>query len=231
MIVLLFGPPGCGKGTQASLIAASFGIPAISTGEMFRAECQAGTELGRLACSILKNGGLVGDDIVNQMVANRIAAPDCAGGFLLDGYPRTVQQAMYLASLLDRRGLPAPVIVHLDVADDVLVRRLAARRQCPQCKRIYNVLSQPPRNDGRCDEDGAALMTRDDDHEAVIRQRLRAYAELTGPILQWYGNGTVNTIDGAARPEQVSAAIERLLSDLSLQREAGASLSVGIPAK
>ncbi len=190
------------------MIAGRFGIPAISTGEMFRAECKAGTELGRMACSILSKGGLVGDEIVNQMVANRIGAPDCAHGFLLDGYPRTVQQAKHLATLLCRRGLPEPVVIHLDVADEVLVRRLTARRQCPQCKRIYNLLWQPPRTDGQCDDDGAILITREDDRESVIRQRLRAYAELTGPILDWYGAGVVRTIDGATSPETVARAIE-----------------------
>jgi adenylate kinase len=200
MILLLFGPPGCGKGTQAVYVADKFRIPAISTGEMFRSECKAGTELGKIACSILAKGGLVGDDIVNAMVANRIAAPDCANGFLLDGYPRTVQQAMYLGAVLKTRGLPEPVVIHLDVPDDVLVGRLTARRQCPQCKRIYNLLFQPPRTAGLCD-----------DQEAVIRKRLSAYAEVTGPILQWYGKAVVRTIEGAAPPDQVARAIERVV--------------------
>src|SRR5580700_6309029 len=121
MIVLLFGPPGCGKGTQATSIAQRFDIPSISTGEMFRAECKAGTELGRLACSILKSGGLVGDEIVNQIVAGRIQQPDCASGFLLDGYPRTLEQARFLEGLLKQRGLPSPIAIHLDVPGQVLV--------------------------------------------------------------------------------------------------------------
>ncbi len=214
MVFLLFGPPGCGKGTQAALLADRLGIPAISTGEMFRAECQAGTELGRLASSILASGGLVGDDIVNRMVAGRIARPDCAAGFLLDGYPRTVQQAAYLASLLKDRGLPQPVVIHIDVPEEALVFRLTARRQCPQCKRIYNLLSQPPRIAGQCDDDGAALLTRADDQESVIRQRLRAYDELTGPILAWYGPSVVRKVDGSASPREVATAIERLVPAL-----------------
>ena len=145
MILLLFGPPGCGKGTQAVFLAERFQIPAISTGEMFRAECQSGSELGKLASSIMSKGGLIGDDIVNAMVASRISRPDCARGFLLDGYPRTVPQAMQFADLLRQRGLPNPVVIHLDVPDDTLVGRLTARRQCPQCKRIYNLLSQAPK--------------------------------------------------------------------------------------
>ena len=208
MILLLFGPPGCGKGTQAAHLAERLQIPAISTGEIFRAECKAGTELGQLACKIMSSGGLVGDDIVNGMVAARIARPDCAAGFLLDGYPRTVPQAEQFAALLRERGLPDPTVVHLDVAEDGLVARLTARRQCPKCLRIYNVMWQPPRETGRCDEDGEELLTREDDQEAVIRQRLAAYRELTGPVLGWYGEAAVRTVDGALPPEEVTQSIE-----------------------
>ena len=211
LILLLFGPPGCGKGTQAVFLADRFHIPAISTGEMFRAECQAGTELGKRATSIMAAGGLVGDDIVNAMVASRISRPDCASGFLLDGYPRTVPQAIEFSALLQQRGLPNPVVIHLDVPDDLLVARLTSRRQCPQCKRIYNLLSQPPKLAGQCDADGAALMAREDDQEAVIRQRLQAYHELTGPILQWYGASAVRTVDGGKAPDQVTRAIQQVV--------------------
>jgi adenylate kinase len=212
---LLFGPPGCGKGTQAAYLAERCHIPAISTGEMFRAECQAGTELGKGACSILKSGALVGDEIVNGIVAGRIAQPDCGGGFLLDGYPRTIPQAQYFSALLESRGLPAPVVIHLHVPDEALVARLTARRQCEQCRHIYNLLSQPPKEEGICDLDGGSLITRDDDREEVIRQRLRAYRELTGPILEWYGSDKVHTVDGSASADVVRARIEELVLRLS----------------
>jgi adenylate kinase len=211
LILLLFGPPGCGKGTQAAYLAERFHIPAISTGEVFRAECKAGTPLGKMACEIMSKGGLVGDDIVNGIVAGRIARPDCAGGFLLDGYPRTVAQAQSLGKLLRERHLPEPIVVHLNVPDELLVSRLTARRQCPKCLRIYNLLSQPPVSGGLCDDDGAALVTRDDDQEAVIRDRLRAYVNLTGPILAWYGARRVQTVDGASAPAEVARAIERVV--------------------
>ncbi len=208
MIILLFGPPGCGKGTQAALLADRFHIPAISTGEMFRAEVKAGTELGKTAAAIMAAGGLITDEITNAIVAGRIAQSDCVNGFMLDGYPRTVPQAQYFDELLRQRGLSAPIVVHIDVPDEALVSRLTARRQCPTCKRIYNLLSQPPRISGRCDDDEADLITRSDDQEATIRQRLKAYNELTGPILKWYGPAVVRTVDGTRAPEEVTRAIE-----------------------
>ena len=215
VIVLLFGPPGCGKGTQAEVLAERYHIPAISTGEMFRAECKAGTELGTRASAILAAGGLVGDDIVNGMVAGRIARGDCADGFLLDGYPRTLDQARYFSQLIEQRGLPSPIVIHLDVPDENLIARLTARRQCPQCKHIYNVLAQPPKVEGLCDRDGAVLTTREDDRETVIRDRLRAYAALTNPILRWYGASVVRRIDGGQDPARVSADIDRVLAEPS----------------
>jgi adenylate kinase len=213
LILLLFGPPGCGKGTQAAMLAERYRIPAISTGEIFRAELKAGTELGKMASSIMAAGGLVSDEIVDAIVAGRITKPDCAGGFLLDGYPRTVPQAEALGKLLREKGLPRPVVIHMDVPDDTLVARLTARRQCPKCLRIYNILSQPPKAEGVCDLDGTALLTREDDREEVIRRRLRAYAEQTGPILEWYGPANIRTVDGAASPAEVFRAIEAALRE------------------
>lgn len=175
---------------------------------MFRAECKAGTELGKVACTILSKGGLVGDEIVNGIVANRTARADCAKGYLLDGYPRTVPQASHFSGLLRKRDLPEPVVVHLDVPDNSLIGRLTARRQCPKCLHIYNLQSQPPRVDGVCDVDGAELLTREDDREEVIRQRLKAYKELTGPVLDWFKD-QVRTVDGSLPPDLVSQAIER----------------------
>lgn len=212
MILLLFGPPGCGKGTQAAFISEFYNIPAISTGEMFRAECKAGTPLGKKACTILSSGGLVGDDIVNQIVASRISRPDCSSGFLLDGYPRTVPQAAFLDQLLAERGLPKPTIIHLDVHGEVLVARISARRQCPTCGHIYNVLSQPPKVAETCDADGAKLIRREDDTEAVIRQRLEAYEKLTGPVIDYYRQGDYFRIDGNRTPQQISEEIKSLLA-------------------
>jgi len=180
---------------------------------MFRAECKADTELGRLACGIISRGGLVGDEIVDGIVASRISRPDCAEGFLLDGYPRTVPQARHFGALLTQRGLPDPIVVHLAVDDEALVTRLTARRQCPECRRLFNLIFQPPLVAGQCDDCHAPLLIRDDDSEAVIRRRLVAYKELTGPILQFYGSNVVRTVDGTLPTNDVRKAVEATVVD------------------
>lgn len=212
MIVLLFGPPGCGKGTQAALIAKRFNIPAISTGEVLRGECKAGTELGKAATAVMAAGGLVGDDLINPMVAKRIAEPDCARGFLLDGYPRTVPQAEFLSGLLGARRLPRPSAIFLDVPASVLVGRISSRRQCPACSRIYNLLSQPPKAAGVCDADGAALIQRSDDNETVVAQRLEAYERQTGPVIQYYSAQGALRVDGNRPVEAIWQEIEAALA-------------------
>ena len=218
MIYLVFGPPGCGKGTQAAHLAERFHIPAISTGEMFRAECRAGTELGKLVCAALAKGELVSDEVCNEIVARRIDQPDCRDGFLLDGYPRTVPQAARFAALLRERGIAEPRVIYLDVPDEALVQRLTARRQCSKCGHIYNLNFQPAHTPGICDCDGAALVVRDDDREPVIRQRLRAYHALTGPILNWYGPGIVHRVDGTMSVHDVADAVDREAMDCPAMR-------------
>lgn len=215
VIVLLFGPPGCGKGTQAASIAQRFRIPAISTGEMFRAECRAGTELGRLACSILKSGGLVGDEIVDRIVSARIAQPDCASGFLLDGYPRTLEQAAFLDGLVAQLGLPKPVAILLDVPAQILAARITARRQCGQCGRIYNLLSQPPQRSEICDGCGAPLIRREDDTEETVIARLKAYHDATAPVISYYRNGECRRVDASGSPAGIAREIESMLARLN----------------
>jgi adenylate kinase len=211
VIVLLFGAPGCGKGTQAAFIARRFSIPAISTGEIFRAECKAGTPLGKQVDAIVAQGGLAGDEVVNQMVANRISKPDCSAGFVLDGYPRTLPQAEFLDGLLHRKDLPKPIVIHLEVPAKVVVRRMSARRQCPRCSRIYNLLWQPPKVSGVCDDDGAALLRRPDDSEAVAHARLAAYEELTGPVIAHYRRRHYHLVKGERSPEEIRREVEHLL--------------------
>ena len=189
---------------------------------MFRAECKAGTELGKAACSILAKGGLVSDELVNGIVASRIAREDCKEGFLLDGYPRTVPQAIHFAALVRQRGLPEPLVIHLDVPDEALVTRLTARRQCPTCLHIYNAILAPPKVAGVCDADGAELIIRQDDREDVVRRRLRAYDELTGPILKWYGPKVVRSVDGTRPVDVVAQAVERAVLDAYCMVTSGA---------
>jgi adenylate kinase len=192
LILLLFGPPGCGKGTQGRLIIDWMrehhggAIPAISTGEMLRGEIAAGSELGRNVQAIMAAGALVPDDMINAALAARIEKPDCANGFMLDGYPRTVEQAGFLDGLLKQRGYDQPVVIHLDVPADVLVGRMVSRRQCSKCGRMFNVLSVRPKVEGRCDDDGAPLITRGDDQADVVRERLRTYNEMTRPVIAHY---------------------------------------------
>ena len=211
MVLLLFGPPGSGKGTQSGKISHWLGVPAISTGDMLREEIKAGSALGSAAKSIMASGGLVGDDLVNRMLAQRVSLPDCAHGFLLDGYPRTVDQAEYLDNLLATRQFHSPIVLHLDVPMDALVGRLSSRRQCPQCKRIYNLLHQPPRTPGICDDDGTPLITRRDDSEEVVTERIRTYDEVTRPVLAYYQDRKYYQIRGDRSPGYIFEEITGIL--------------------
>jgi len=218
LIVLLFGAPGSGKGTQSRFISERRKIPAISTGDMLRVEIRNETALGRVAKSILANGGLVDDDLVNAMVVHRITQPDCRKGFILDGYPRTVPQAVFLSGFLDNGGLPAPTVIHLDVPVSVLVNRLSSRRHCSRCGGIYNLLFKPPVKKGRCDLDGEPLIQRNDDHEDVVRQRMEGYQRLCVPLIEYYRGANYYRMDGRCAPEMISEQIKGIISARSLRR-------------
>lgn len=214
MVLLLFGPPGCGKGTQSRLITNWLRVPAISTGEMLRGEIRAGTDLGEKARSIMASGGLVGDDLVNNMLLQRVSRPDCTGGFLLDGYPRTVEQAEFLDEVLLAHRLPPALVLHLDVPNDALIGRMSSRRQCPQCSRVYNLLHEPPGSPGVCDDDGTPLITRKDDKEEVVRARLEMYDEVTRPVLAHYQNANYRQIRGDRSPSYIFEAITGILDSV-----------------
>ena len=211
MVILLFGPPGSGKGTQSPFITDLLKIPAISTGDMLRAEIKAGTPLGQQASELISAGRLVSDDMVNAMLVNRLERPDTANGFLLDGYPRTVPQAVFLDRLLEQKGLPKPVIFSLSTPDSVIVERISARRQCPKCGRIYNLLFQPPKKRGVCDIDGTPLIRRKDDTPEVVRERLEEYARLTSPVIQYYSNADYHQLSANRPPREVFRDIEEVL--------------------
>lgn len=186
-------------------------IPCISTGDLFRAEMAAKTPLGLEAQAIITAGGLVSDDLVNRMLCSRVAQSDCANGFMLDGYPRTVEQAEYLDELIAGGNLPAPVVIHLDVPADVLVGRMVSRRQCSKCGRMFNVLSARPKIDGQCDDDGEPLIMRKDDREDVIRERLRTYEEVTRPVLNHYPSDRYFQISGDRSTGYIFEEITRVL--------------------
>jgi adenylate kinase len=210
-VLLLLGPPGSGKGTQAERLAKYLNIPAISTGEMIRAEVRAGTELGKKAQAIMVTGALLDDATVNDIVASRLAQPDCAAGFMLDGYPRSVPQAEYLASLLAKLGYPQPTVIHIDVANELLIARTCQRRFCTQCGHIYNLLSHPPKREGVCDLCGAPLAQRADDREETVRNRLVAYEKSTAPLIDYYAQGDYHRVDGSGAPDDVFADVLKAL--------------------
>jgi adenylate kinase len=183
--VVLFGSPGSGKGTQANLLKDCLKVPHISTGDMLREHIREGNSLGVRVAATMHAGTLVRDEVVNQLVEERLAEPDAKAGFILDGYPRTREQAQNLCGWLDRRGV-RELVIHLIVDYNIIVTRLTGRRQCPRCGTLYNIVSNPPRVEGVCDLDGQALVIRDDDRESVIRQRLAEYESQSRPLIEFF---------------------------------------------
>jgi adenylate kinase len=182
--IVLFGSPGSGKGTQAKLLTQRLRIPHISTGDMLRERIRDGMEMNG-AKALMQSGELVSDGVVNLMVEQRLSQPDAANGFILDGYPRTVDQGEHLNTWVDARGIPE-VVIHLAVDYNSIIARLTGRRVCPRCGTLYNLATKPPKVDELCDLDGEKLIVRDDDREDVIRQRLSAYERQTRPVLEFY---------------------------------------------
>ncbi len=207
VVILLYGPPGCGKGTQAAYISDRFGIPAISTGDMLRASFHDESQTSLR----VKSGILVEDDLVNGMVSERLAGTDCGSGFLLDGYPRTVPQALFLEDLLALKRLPSPTVIHLDVPRDTLLARVSFRKQCPHCGRIYNQRFSAARNPGFCDDDGAELTRREDDDEQVIVSRLDSYERMALPVIAHYQAAHYYRLDGDRPPAEISRDIDHLI--------------------
>jgi len=219
--LLLMGAPGVGKGTQAKEIMAAWGIPQISTGDLLRDNKDRGTALGVLAKQIMAEGKLVPDDLVNQMVAERLGQPDTVRGYMLDGYPRTLGQAEWLDQRLaaDRSGLPI-IAVNIRVSYTQLLRRITGRRSCPTCQRIYNVYLQPPKVDTVCDVEGTPLVQRADDVEAVFEERMRTYAALTAPVVEHYrAQGRFVEVDGEQPAADVTAAIMAAVTRFRSQNE------------
>ena len=202
MNLLLYGAPGSGKGTQANMLRSHFGIPHIATGDMLRAEIQAGTPLGREAQPILAAGQYVSDDIMIAMIRNRLRQPDCEKGFIMDGFPRTVPQARALDSLMRELGKPLDRVIYLKVDTEELLRRLSGRLVCPRCQRTY-----PPATQS-CEADGGGLVQREDDKAEAVKPRIEIYLEKTVPVLDHYREeGLVSEIDGRGTIEDISRQV------------------------
>ena len=202
MNLLLYGAPGSGKGTQANMLRDHFGIPHIATGDMLRAEIQAGTPLGRQAQPILAAGQYVSDGIMIGVVRSRLAKPDCKPGFIMDGFPRTVPQAEALDGLMDELGKRFDRVIYLEVPVDELLHRLSGRLVCPRCQRTY------PPGTAACQADGSALVQRDDDRPEAVRPRIEIYLEKTVPVLDHYRDGgLVSEIDGRGTIEEISRQV------------------------
>jgi len=213
--VLLLGAPGVGKGTQAKLLMEEFSIPQISTGDLLRANRERRTPLGLMAEDLMAKGQLVPDDLVNEMVSERLAQPDTEHGYILDGFPRTLNQAEWLDTKLVAYMLPV-VAVSIVVEERVLLERITGRRMCPVCGTIYNIYTQPPRHDGVCDADGAKLIQRADDTEEVFRERMRSFMQKTSAVIEYYrshGNRFAE-VDGDRPVHEVTKSIRAALLKL-----------------
>jgi len=214
--ILLLGAPGVGKGTQAKKLMEAWKIPQISTGDLLRSHVEMGSHLGREAKAIMDRGELVPDDLVNQMVAQRLSEPDTAAGYMLDGFPRTLGQANWLDSYLAARpGTLAVIAVSIQVGYNQLLRRITGRRVCPVCSTIYNIYLQPPRVDEVCDRDGTKLVRRSDDTEKVFEERMRAYQSLTAPVIEHYRSlGRFAEVNGEQAVEAVTSGIMAAIAKL-----------------
>jgi len=210
--VILLGPPGAGKGTQAKKLAAKYSVPHLSTGDMLREHVAQGTPLGIKAKPIMERGELVPDSLVLKIVAERIERPDCAHGFVFDGFPRTVAQAQYLGELLKQHGFRRPFVIHLVVDTALILRRITGRRTCKTGGEIYNLFERPPKVEGRCDSDGGELLQRPDDREEIVAPRLQAYHKQTEPLVAYYRRlGLLHDVDASKIVEEVELQIWKTL--------------------
>ena len=213
MKLIMLGAPGAGKGTQAKRVAAEYGIPHISTGDIFRANIKGGTELGKKAKAYMDAGKLVPDELVCDLVADRIQQDDCAKGFILDGFPRTIPQAEALEEALKKMGTDIDYAVDIDVPDENIITRMGGRRACVGCGATYHIVFNPPKVEGVCDTCGASLILRDDDKPETVKTRLTVYHDQTQPLIDFYNaRGKVLTVDGTQDMDKVFEDIKAALA-------------------
>lgn len=217
--LILLGPPGAGKGTQAQRLVEDFRLPYVATGEMLRAAVREETPLGREAKKYMNNGDLVPDDVIIGVAVERLQQDDCKDGFILDGFPRTIDQAKALDAELERVGRKLTAALLIDVPDEEVVRRISGRRQCVKNEQhIYHVDFDPPKHEGFCDQDGSPLIQRDDDKPETVKYRLGVYHDQTTPLIDWYeSRGLLRRFDGTRSPEEVNGHIRATLATLKLE--------------
>ena len=214
MKIIMLGAPGAGKGTQARMISEKFHIPHISTGDIFRANIKNGTELGKKAKGYMDQGILVPDELTCDLVVDRITGEDCANGYILDGFPRTIPQAQALTAALDKLGTAIDFAIDVDVPDEAIVYRMGGRRACPVCGATYHIRFNPPKEEDICDDCGSELILRDDDKPETVQKRLDVYHEQTQPLIAFYQEkGILKKVDGTQKLDDVFDAINAFLGD------------------
>ena len=212
MKIIMLGAPGAGKGTQAKMIAEKYGVPHVSTGDIFRANITNGTELGKEAKQYMDQGLLVPDELTVRILLDRVAQDDCKNGYVLDGFPRTIPQAEVLDSELSKLGDHIDYAIDVDVPDENIIKRMSGRRACLTCGATYHIEHVPPKTEGICDKCGSELVLRDDDKPETVKNRLNVYHEQTQPLIDFYTNkGVLKTVDGTLPMEEVFAAITAIL--------------------